>query len=586
MTSDQIDVTTLRGRRTVARSGRLSMGDVFERLRWSRPDAVVLTAFAGACEHAGHQRLTAQQADDLANRFAWGALAAGVRPGDVVLLACENSVEALLAKIGLAKAGAVAAPINPKLTSDVVEELATRIGARYAIVDAEFSGAVAGPLAAAGVGILTQLAVGAENAAGPEAPSFTEFVADQPVGEPDVEIHADDIWQILFTSGTSATPKAVMIPHLKTVLEAMSMAGMFTRGLRVEQDVVFGGFLPMIYHVGDITLWAAIFSGGRAVVGRRADPAALAEAVDRERITAIWAGSPQIVSGLDRALRDRPQLDGSSVTSIVFGFAPLAPEAYRSLRDTLGETVSCFEIIGQTEVCCCHRFSLDEHAELYQREVPARNYVGLPHPLLAATIVDRDGTPIAPGSGEIGEGVYRSPALTPGYFRDSAATAEAMRDGWFHGGDAFAVGEAGQRILVDRFKDIVKTGGENVSSIRVEQVLMQHEAVARAAVIGLPHDRWGEAVTAVVTLESPCAMEELVEHCRQRLAGFEVPKEVFAVDRFPEAVGGKIRKNVLRERYADVYRRDSVTGAHVHGTRCYWDHTRAQWVCGLVSTVT
>lgn len=583
----EIDVTTLRGRRTVTRVGRLSMGDVFERIRWSRPNATVLTAFAGAAENPDRDRLTAAEADGLANRFANGVLAAGISPGDVVLMACENSVEALLVKIGLAKAGVVAAPVNPRLTPDVVAELLQLTGARSAVLDTEFWPAFAGPLADAGTTVLAAIAIGdASMSTNPPAPSFSQFVAEQPDTEPDIEIHADDIWQILFTSGTSATPKAVLIPHIKTVLEAMSMTGTLVRGLRFEHDLVMGGFLPMIYHVGDITLWSAILAGGSAVVGRRADPVRLAEAVDRHAITGIWAGSPQIVQGLDRALRDHPTLNGSSITSIVFGFAPLLPSAYRSLRKTLGDNVACLEIIGQTEICCCHRFFLGEHTELFEREVPKLNYVGLPHALMAATIVAADGTPLPIDSSDVGEMVYRSPALTPGYFRNPEATAEAMRGGWFHGGDAFRTGEGGQRVLVDRFKDIVKTGGENVSSIRVEQTLLQHDSVQRAAVVGLPHHRWGEAVTAMVTLEQPCDPRDLIEHCRERLAGFEVPKQVLVIEQFPEAVGGKIRKNVLRERYAELYRIDPATGRHVHGPRCYWDHTQARWVCDLVSTVT
>lgn len=577
-TSVAPDVTTLRGRRAVGRSHRLSVGDTIERMRWSRPDSVVISAFADAYEHPDHQELTVSRADDLANRFAHAIRAAGARPGDIVVLACENSVEAFLAKIGLAKAGITAAPINPKLAPSVVSELLELTGARHAVIDSEFWPSLREPLTAAGVEVVVAIEIG--GVAPVPAPTFHEFVRDHPAVEPDVEIHGDDIWQILFTSGTSATPKGVLVPHVKTVLEALAMTGNLTRGLRHDHDVVLGGFLPIIYHVGDITLFAALLAGGRIVLGRRPVAEHLATAVHEQRITAIWAGSPQIVQGLDAALRADPRLDARCVTSVVFGFAPLPPASYASLQESMGDQVTCIEIIGQTEICCCHRFFLGEHRELYERTVPLQNYVGLPHPLMAAAIVDDRGGPLPPSSSAVGEGAFRSPAVSPGYYRQPGATAEAVRGGWFHGGDAFRTGESGQRILVDRFKDIVKSGGENVSSIRVEQTLMQHAAVDRAAVIGLPHDRWGEAVTAVVTVHEPCTSGELIDFCRERLAGFELPKKIVVVTGFPEAVGGKIRKNVLRERYADLYRDIGRSLAHEHGSRCFWNPATAQWVCG------
>jgi acyl-CoA synthetase (AMP-forming)/AMP-acid ligase II len=151
-----------------------------------------------------------------------------------------------------------------------------------------------------------------------------------------------------------------------------------------------------------------------------------------------------------------------------------------------------------------------------------------------------------------GEAVYRSPVMTAGYYRNEDATREAFRDGWFHSGDSCAFDENGLRVMVDRFKDIVKSGGENVSSIRVESALVQHPAVARAAVIGVPDRRWGEAVTAVVVRDGDAlSEEELIAFARDRLAGFETPKQIIFVDELPETVGGKILKYRLRQQYRD-----------------------------------
>jgi acyl-CoA synthetase (AMP-forming)/AMP-acid ligase II len=150
-----------------------------------------------------------------------------------------------------------------------------------------------------------------------------------------------------------------------------------------------------------------------------------------------------------------------------------------------------------------------------------------------------------------GEAVFRTPAVTAGYYRDEAATREAFRHGWFHSGDSTVYDEDGLQILVDRYKDIVKSGGENVSSTRVEGALLQHPGVDRAAVIGLPHERWGEIVAAVVIPrpgQRP-ADEELITFCRERLAGYETPKRIIWTDELPETVGGKVLKYKLRERY-------------------------------------
>jgi acyl-CoA synthetase (AMP-forming)/AMP-acid ligase II len=157
--------------------------------------------------------------------------------------------------------------------------------------------------------------------------------------------------------------------------------------------------------------------------------------------------------------------------------------------------------------------------------------------------------------GASGEAVYRSPVIASGYYLDEAATREAFRGGWFHTGDAVQVDGQGLRVMIDRFKDIVKSGGENVSSQRVEAVLQQHPAVSRAAVVGLPHGQWGEAVTAFVIRRPDATATEaaLIGHCRERLAGFETPKAVRFVDALPETVGGKILKYQLRAAHADLY---------------------------------
>jgi acyl-CoA synthetase (AMP-forming)/AMP-acid ligase II len=162
--------------------------------------------------------------------------------------------------------------------------------------------------------------------------------------------------------------------------------------------------------------------------------------------------------------------------------------------------------------------------------------------------MDEQGNDLRDQPGVHGEAVYRSPAIFSGYYGDQEATEEALRGGWMHSGDTFTYDEQGQRIMVDRYKDMVKSGGENVSSIRVEAVLHQHRSIQRAAVIGVADDTWGEMVTACVILVPDHDLDEaeVIAFARERLAGFETPKRIIAVDSFPETVGGKILKYKLR----------------------------------------
>ena len=228
----------------------------------------------------------------------------------------------------------------------------------------------------------------------------------------------------------------------------------------------------------------------------------------------------------------------------------MAPESLAAFRRLCDPRVKVYGLIGQTETVACHLFPIERHAELHRAEAPAINHVGKPNPVSAAAVFDEDDNDLGHRPGVAGEAVYRSPAMFSGYYRDLEATAEAVRGDWFRGGDSFVYHERdGIRVMVDRYKDIVKSGGENVSSIRVEAVLQQHSSVARAAVVGLPDARWGEAVTACVVAAAGVEFDAdaLIAFARERLAGYETPKRIILMDEFPTTVGGKVLKYKLRE---------------------------------------
>ncbi len=551
-----LDVVSLRHRRADQRWNRTAVGDMLERMTWSYPDRTALAGAEGAYADPRYASVTYREADHAANRFANALHARGLQPGEVVALICENSVEAFIAKLGTAKSGLVVAPLNPSLAGDVVTDILQRIEARLVVVDAEVWPRVEPAVAAAGLRADVTIEIG-----GPPVPGsvgFSAFLADQPPTEPDVEIHGDDIWELLFTSGTTAMPKAVMLSHTGGVLGGYGFALSLTRGLRIEDELVLCSFLPLIYHVGDNPFGLGTFAaGGTLVLGRHPDPTGVAKAIAAFGVTALWAGSPQLLRGAAEALAADPgRYPAHTLKVIVFGWAALQPDVLAMLERVCATDLLVFGIFGQTECIPCHRFWPARYDEVYRATAPAHNYVGVPSSLLASQVMAADGAPLAGRPGVPGEAVYRSPVIMAGYYKDEEATRHSLRYGWFHSGDSCVYDSRGLRIMVDRYKDIIKSGGENVSSLRVEAVLAQHPAVARAAVVGLPHDHWGEAVTAVVVPRPDATVDadELIAFCRERLARFETPKGVIVVDALPETVGGKVLKYRLRAERAAFYR--------------------------------
>jgi acyl-CoA synthetase (AMP-forming)/AMP-acid ligase II len=550
----EFDVVNLTGRRASQRWNRMAVGDLLERVCWAMPDKEAIVGCEGAFGSPEFERLTYRQADEAANRIADALRAEGLRRGDRVLLLCDNSVEALVTLFGIAKAGLVAAPINPVMAPDVVAWAIDHVEARFAIVDAGLWPKAEPAFTEAAVRPAVAIPIGGSLPDGSVV--FADWISGHPATEPDVDVHCDDVWELLFTSGTTAMPKASMGTHAFSYLTAYSYALSLTRGLRFQHDLRLCTFLPIIYHCGhNSAVFPAMLSGGTAIVGRGMRGDALARAITRERATALWAGAPPFLEALvDVAAEDGSEYDLRSLTVAMFSWKTIPPELVAKLKRLCGEDLALWEIFGQTESMSGYRFWLDEWPEKVTEGAGAINYVGLPNPLLAAKIVDAEGVALRDRPGVPGEAVYRSPAVTAGYYRNEPATREAFQGGWFHSSDSCCYDQDGLQVMVDRYKDIVKSGGENVSSLRVESVASQHPDVERVAVIGIPHERWGEMVTAVVIPRPGAEPDEqaLIAFCRTRLAGYETPKRVIFVDEMPETVGGKILKYRLRESLASL----------------------------------
>ena len=542
-----IDVENFRNRRNNARWNRVSVGDVIERMTWNEPGKVAFVATPEATVDPAYARVTYSEANDVINRVANALLALNLPRASRIAMLCDNSNEAWLAKVGVAKAGLVAAPINVMMASDVIAEALQRVGAQHAIVDQALWEPLEGTLAPANIRPIVSLGGPPQG----RIPNFEEFMSEHGADEPDVEIHGDDIWQVLFTSGTTAKPKAVMISHTSTYMAAYSKALTMTRGLSHESEIRLGVFTPMVFHIGDqLCVFGPLVCGGTVIIGRKPQGPEMARAITDEKVTCLFGGSPQFVESLITEVQSKPEeYDLSSLGVMWFGWAPLAPASLAAFQELCGPQLKVYEMIAQTEAIAGHRFFIDRHLDMYLREAPAINHVGKPSPIMGATVMDETGQDLRDKPGVAGEAVYRTPAMFSGYYRDLEATQEAVRGDWFHSGDSFVYGQDQIRLMVDRYKDIVKSGGENVSSIRVESVLQQHPTVIRAAVIGLPDDRWGEMVTACILKAPNTQFEEkaLIGFARERLAGFETPKRIVVMDEFPTTVGGKVLKYKLRQ---------------------------------------
>lgn len=550
VTAEDFDVVSLRNRRADNRWDRTAVGDVLERVIWSLPNKTALVGWEGAYADPRFARMTYREADEAANQVANALVAEGLAPGDRVLLYCDNSVEAIILMFGIAKAGMVAVPVNSMLAPDVLAHVLETVDVSLVVADRE--------LIDRGLDVFQRLAAPLRVAIeiGGTAPDgtvgFSGWLDEQPRTEVDVRIHGDDIWELLFTSGTTSMPKASMTSHSYSYLCAHSYALSLTRGLAQESDVVIGTFLPIVYHCGhNATVIPALVCGGTAVIGRRPDARALAEAVTHEGVTAVWAGSPEWVENLvARAEEDPEAIDLSSLSVVMYSWGAMSPDLLPRLREQAGEEVGLLELFGQTESMAGFRFWPAAHPERAADSHKGVNHVGVASPIVAADLRDPAGRSVWGRAGEPGEAVYRSPVLTAGYYRNPEATAEAFRDGWFHSGDVCSYVAPDERaaVMLDRIKDIVKSGGENVSSMRVETVLSMHPDVARVAVVGEPDEKWGEKVTAVVIPAPGASPTEsgLISWARTRLAGFETPKRVVFVDSFPVTVGGKVRKHDLR----------------------------------------
>ena len=470
--------------------------------------------------------------DRRAGRTAAGLRRLGVGRGDVVAVLLYNCPEFVEVMFAISRIGAVFMPVNWRLAGEEVAYIAAHAGATVVVSELELA-----PLAEA----VRPHLPGARFVSVGEAPAgWTPFASLRDAGEPPpVEgVDGDDLHRLMYTSGTTARPKGVMITYAN--LYWKNIAHLVEFGLTgADRGLACGP----LYHVGalDLTTTTVLYAGGTVEIHRKFEAQPVLDALERHGISNVWL-APAMVNQL-LAHPSLPSRDLSGVKLIIDGGEkmplPLIERILRAFRNAWFA-----DAYGLTETVSGDTF-LDK-----RKSVAKIGSVGKPCLHIEVAIWDDQDRPVPPGT--LGEIVLRGPKVFKGYWKDPEATAAAFRGGWFHTGDIGYLDPEGFLYIMDRKKDMIISGGENIASPEVERVLYEHPAVLEAAVVGRPDPRWGEVAVAFVVLREglKAGPEELQEFCRARLAKFKVPRDVAFVEALPRNPSGKVLKRVLREQTA------------------------------------
>lgn len=504
-----------------------TIGRVLTRSALRTPDRVAL--------HFQDRSWSYAELETAVGRVAARLLADGAVKGDRIAAYGKNSDAYLVLFLACARAGLVHVPVNFNATGDELTYLLTQSGARAVYVDPALAGnvdAVAGRL---GDDLRRGTLRDGADAAGDVLACMRD--GDAPVHEED-GVADDDLVQLLYTSGTTSLPKGAMMTHRALIHEYLSC--LTALGLTDRDRPLHA--LPL-YHSAQMHVfllpYLAVGATNRLV--EAPDVADILERIERGEVDSVFVPPTVWV-----AIAGHPDLrtrDLSGLRKAFYGASIMPVPVLEQLIERL-PGVAFFNCFGQSEIGpLATVLRPEEHA--------ARpDSVGRAVLFVEARVVDDQMHDVAPG--ELGEVVYRSPQLCQGYWDKPDETEEAFRGGWFHSGDLVRIDEEGYLFVVDRIKDVINTGGVLVASREVEDALFRHPAVAEVAVVGLPHERWIEAITAVVVTSAEVSADELIAHAREHLAVHKVPKAIHVVPEIPKNASGKILKRELREELGGV----------------------------------
>jgi acyl-CoA synthetase (AMP-forming)/AMP-acid ligase II len=483
------------------------------------PDRIVLSQDGrGVTNRELHARV---------NALAAGLLELGVGRGDIVALLLYNHVEFVETVLAVNRIGAAFLPLNYRLSPAEWQYILDHSQAAVIVTEPEFADTVA-TIAAELPELTSTLLLGEGN-------SYDALVAAHLGADvPTVPLAPDDLQRLMYTSGTTSRPKGVKISHGNFVWKNLGHIVEF--GLTSADVTLVCGPL---YHVGGLDLpgLGTLHAGGALTLLRKFDAREVVETIERERPSNIWL-APSMMNAILQ-LPDLAERDLSSIRFIIGGGEKMPVPLVERILKAFPEAWFA-DAYGLTETVSGDTFNDAAHM------LAKVGSVGRPVVHLEIRIVDEHGSPLEPG--DLGEIALRGPKVFSGYWRDEEATAKALRDGWFHTGDIGRIDDDGYVYVEDRKKDMIVSGGENIATPEVERVLYEHPDVVEAAVIGIPHPRWGEVPKAFVVLREGAELDADALHafCRERLAKFKVPAELEFLKGLPRTPSGKVLKRVLR----------------------------------------
>ena len=507
---------------------RQTLGDLLRRTRKRFPNKLAILC--------GGVDWTYAEFDDICDRLAIGLAARGIEIGDRVAVISRNSHAFVALRFALARLGAVLVPINFMLSADEANYIIQHSGAKVLCVNSGL--AKLGREASKSTEVRETVWLPGEDQTDP-VPGLTTFQELLHVGAPpDRAIAGSNLAQIIYTSGTKSRPKGAMLTHDALISEYVTC---LVDAEITASDVVLHA-LPL-YHCAqlDVFFGPCVYVGATSLITSKPTPENLLAIMAKYAINSFFA-PPTVWIGLLRA----PQFDDTDLSALRKGYygASIMPvEVLKEMQRRLPQ-VQLWNLYGQTEIAPLATVLKPED------QLRKAGSAGRPGLNVETRVVDDNMNDIKPG--EIGEIVHRSPQLLSGYYKDEERTEAAFAGGWFHSGDLGTIDEEGYITVVDRKKDIIKTGGENVASREVEEAIYCVEGVSEVAVIGLPHPKWIEAVTAVIVTKQGHALtdEQVQSALAGRLAPFKIPKRIIFTETLPRNPSGKLLKRELRLTYA------------------------------------
>jgi fatty-acyl-CoA synthase len=494
----------------------------------------------------GDLRFTYAEYQQRVNQLSHALLALGVGKGDRVCILSPNSHHFLESFYGTSQIGAVLVPLNYRLVAADHEYILNHAGVTTVLVDAELTAVIdeIRPNLGAVKNWISATPSGFDGSAANQGwTDWEELIAKQPKSPPPpLERGENDLVSINYTSGTTARPKGVMLTHRNCYINAYNLIA----HLRVAHDDVELWTLPMFHCNGWGGVYALTGMGGTHVVLRAVDGAEIFSLMEREGVT-FACMAPAVL----RTILDYPDKDKHTLAEkprfTVAGAPPPAAFIER-LETELGWDF--IQIYGLTETAPLLTVSAPDHATA-KDDWPRRARAGVSGIGVELQVLDDENKPVPQDGATIGEVCARSNVVFKGYWEQPQETGEAIHGGFFHTGDLAVWDETGSIHIADRKKDVIISGGENISSPEIEDALYQHPAVLECAVIGVPHEKWGETPMALVVLrEGETASEEqLIGFCRENMAHFKCPTSVKFIDELPRTATGKLQKFVLRDRF-------------------------------------